>query len=193
MATDRKSFSGLFVTLSRFIRYLYREGGEQAMDSDLFERLYQQYYTAALLYARSLCRSRHLAEDMVQEAFCRAWLSLPDDVVSFRSWLFRVLRNLIIDHQRREKFLSDEEPPDRPDETTPENVLLKQENAAALCRAMDALPAADRELLTLYYFARLTSGELAEALCVTPAVVRQRLRRARVRLRQQMEEDGYGF
>ena len=82
------------------------------MDSDLFERLYRQYYTAALLYARSLCRSRHLAEDMVQEAFCRAWLSLPDDVVSFRSWLFRVLRNLIIDHQRRQKFLSDEEPPD---------------------------------------------------------------------------------
>ena len=129
----------------------------------------------------------------MQEAFCRAWLSLPDHVVSFRSWLFRVLRNLIIDHQRRQKFLSDEEPPDSPDETTPENVLLKQENAAALCRAMDALPAADRELLTLYYFARLTSGELAEALCVTPAVVRQRLRRARVRLRQQMEEDGYGF
>ena len=29
------------------------------MDSDLFERLYRQYYTAALLYARSLCRSRH--------------------------------------------------------------------------------------------------------------------------------------
>lgn len=163
------------------------------MDSDLFERLYRQYYTAALLYARSLCRSQHLAEDMVQEAFCRAWLSLPDHVVSFRSWLFRVLRNLIIDHQRRQKFLSDEEPPDSPNETTPENVLLKQENAAALCRAMDALPAADRELLTLYYFARLTSGELAEALCVTPAVVRQRLRRARVRLRQQMEEDGYGF
>ena len=163
------------------------------MDSDLFERLYRQYYTAALLYARSLCRSRYLAEDMVQEAFCRTWLSLPDDVVRFRSWLFRVLRNLIIDHQRRQKFLSDEEPPDSPDETTPENVLLKQENAAALCRAMDALPAADRELLTLYYFARLTSGELAEALCVTPAVVRQRLRRARLRLRQQMEEYGYGF
>lgn len=163
------------------------------MDRDVFERLYQQYYAAALLYARSLCRGRHLAEDMVQEAFYRAWLSLPEDVVSFRSWLFRVLRNLIIDHQRRQKHLADAPPPDTTDETTPESILLKQEDAAALYRAMEALPESDRELLTLYCFARLTAAELAEALGASPAVIRQRLRRARVRLRQKMEEDGYEF
>ena len=50
------------------------------MDRDVFEQLYQKYYAPALLYAQSLCRGRHLAEDMVQEAFYRAWLSLPDDV-----------------------------------------------------------------------------------------------------------------
>ena len=77
------------------------------MDKDIFEQLYRQHYAAALLYAQGLCCSRPLAEDMVQEAFCRAWLALPDGVVSFRSWLFRVLRNLIIDHLRRQKHLSD--------------------------------------------------------------------------------------
>lgn len=129
----------------------------------------------------------------MQEAFYRAWLSLPDDVVSFRSWLFRVLRNLIIDHQRRQKHLADVPPPDTIDETTPENLLLKREDAAALYRAMEALAESDRELLTLYCFARLTGAELAEAMGVSPAVIRQRLRRARVRLRQKMEEDGYEF
>ena len=69
------------------------------MDKDIFEALYRRYYAPALLYAQGLCRSRHLAEDMVQEAFCRAWLSLPGEVTSFRGWLFRVLRNLIIDHR----------------------------------------------------------------------------------------------
>ena len=49
------------------------------MDNDIFDTLYRRYYAPALLYAQSLCRSRHLAEDLVQEAFCRAWLSLPDD------------------------------------------------------------------------------------------------------------------
>ena len=163
------------------------------MDRDIYEQLYQKYYAPALLYAQSLCRSCHLAEDMVQEAFYRAWLSLPEDVVSFRSWLFRVLRNLIIDHQRRQKHLADVPLPDTIDETTPENLLLKREDAAALYRAMEALPESDRELLTLYCFARLSAAELAEALRVTPAVIRQRLRRARIRLRQKMEEDGYEF
>ena len=50
------------------------------MDKDIFEQLYRQHYAAALLYAQGLCRGRPLAEDMVQEAFCRAWLALPDGV-----------------------------------------------------------------------------------------------------------------
>ena len=163
------------------------------MDNDIFEQLYRQHYAAALLYAQGLCRSRHLAEDMVQEAFCRAWMALPDDLISFRAWLFRVLRNLIIDHQRRQKHLADQEPPDTPDHTTPESVLLQREDTAALYRAMARLPQGDRELLTLWCFARLTAPELAAALNVSPAVIRQRLHRARARLRKQMEEDGYGF
>ena len=109
------------------------------MDKDIFEQLYRQHYAAALLYAQGLCRSRPLAEDMVQEAFCRAWLALPDGVVSFRSWLFRVLRNLIIDHLRRQKHLSDEDVPETADAATPESVLLQREDAAALYRAMERL------------------------------------------------------
>ena len=129
----------------------------------------------------------------MQEAFCRAWLALPDGVVSFRSWLFRVLRNLIIDHLRRQKRLSDEEVPETVDTATPESVLLQREDAAALYRAMERLGEGDREVLTLYCFAHLSGAELAAALGVTPAVIRQRLRRARTRLRQKMEEDGYEF
>ena len=157
------------------------------MDKDIFEALYRRYYAPALLYAQGLCRSRHL------EAFCRAWLSLPDEVTSFRGWLFRVLRNLIIDHQRRQKHLSADDPPEQPDHTTPESALLHREDAAALYRALERLPDADRELLTLHCFARLTAPELADTLHMTPAAVRQRLHRAQTRLRQNMEEDGYGF
>lgn len=163
------------------------------MDNDIFDRLYRQHYAAALLYAQGLCRSRHLAEDMVQEAFCRAWMALPDDVISFRSWLFRVLRNLIIDYTRRQKHMTDEDVPDVPDRTTPESTLLRREDATALYRAMEHLSEGDREILTLWCFARLTAPELAAALNASPAAIRQRLHRARARLRKQMEEDGYEF
>ena len=96
-------------------------------------------------------------------------------------------------HQRRQKHLSADDPPEQADTHTPESVLLHREDAAALYRAMERLDAADRELLTLHCFARLTAAELADTLHMTPAAVRQRLHRARTRLRQNMEEDGYGF
>jgi len=144
------------------------------VDKDIFEQLYRQHYAAALLYAQGLCRSRPLAEDMVQEAFCRAWLALPDGVVSFRSWLFRVLRNLIIDHLRRQKHLSDEDVPETADAATPENVLLQREDAAALYRAMERLGqciagGADAVLLRAPVGGGAGGGAGRDARCDTPA------------------------
>ena len=72
------------------------------MRGDTLEQLYTRYYRQALLYALSLCGGNAaVAEDLVQEAFCRALLSLPDQVGSFPGWLMRVLRNLSIDQLRR--------------------------------------------------------------------------------------------
>ena len=42
------------------------------MDRDVLAQLYERYYQPALFYLLALCRDRHLAEDLVQEAFVRA-------------------------------------------------------------------------------------------------------------------------
>lgn len=162
------------------------------MERDIWEQLYRQHYGAALLYALSRCRGdQALAEDMVQEAFFRAFTAAPEDVVSFRAWLIRVLRNLIIDHDRRSSRLSDAPPPEQTDDATPETELLRQEDIRALQKAMDALGDDDRELLRLHYFARLSVKEIAAALGIDPGTARVRLHRARLRLRKRMEEKGY--
>lgn len=161
------------------------------MHSDILDELYRQYYGAALLYVLSLCRDRALAEELVHDAFVKACLSLPDDAPSFPFWLMKVCRNLWYDHARRRKFLSAEPVPERIDETTPETLLLQKEESAALWRAIGRLDAADRELLALHYFAARPVTELAALLGLTPAAARQRLHRARLKLRHILEEDGY--
>ena len=162
------------------------------MHSDILDELYRQYYGAALLYVLSLCRERALAEEIVHDAFVKAYLSLPDDVPSFPYWLMKVCRNLFYDHARRQKFLSPEAPPEQIDPATPESLLLQKEETAALWRAIGRLDGADRELLVLHYFAARPAGELAALLGLTsPAAARQRLHRARIRLRRILEEDGY--
>ncbi len=161
------------------------------MQGDLLEELYRQYYGGALLYVLSLCRDAALAEEIVQDAFVKAYLSLPDDVPSFPFWLMKVCRNLFIDRWRHEKFLTDDAPPERGGTDTVEKALLQKEDAAALYRGMEKLSPGDRELLALHYFASRPIGEIAMLLGLTPAAVRQRLHRARLRLRHIMEEDGY--
>ena len=74
------------------------------MESEILEQLYQRYSGAVYLYCLSLCGDGHTAQDLVSEAFVKAYLSLPEEVPSFRYWLFRVCKNLWIDHCRKMQY-----------------------------------------------------------------------------------------
>ena len=126
------------------------------------------------------------------EAFVKAYLSLPDAIPSFQYWLFRVCRNLWLDHCRRNKHLADEPPQELPDHNTPERKYLANEQQQALWNAIATLSPLDRELVTLHYFAGLPLKEAAQVLGKSYPAARQRMVRLRAALKQRMEEQGYG-
>ena len=159
------------------------------MEKDILERLYGKYHQRLTLYALSLCRDPYLAEDLVQEAFLKAYLALPGETSSVFYWLMRVLRNLLIDHQRRQRFLSPEEPESIAEGA--EDTVLRREEIRLLYRAISALEAHDREILALFYFAQMPLGQIAELLGLSEGAAKVRLHRARQRLKRRMEEDGY--
>lgn len=163
------------------------------MDAKLLEELYHKYYGPAVLYCLALCGEEHLAQDLASDAFVKAYLSLPDDVPSFRYWLLRVCKNLWIDHLRKRKWEVSSEPLEfaaAPD--TPETIYLKQERRRCLWKAIADLPPLDRELLTLHYFSGLSLQEAAKLLGKSYDATRQRMVRLRQTLKQRMEEQGYG-
>lgn len=159
----------------------------------MLEQLYHRYYSAAFLYCLTLCKRRELAEDIVADAFVKAYLSLPREIPSFQYWLLRVCRNLWLDHLRREKKLAPEEAMENltvPD--TPESLYLRSERRQALWQAIGTLSPLDRELVTLHYFSGLSLQESAGLLGKSYPATRQRLVRLRKELKQRMEEYGYG-
>ena len=163
------------------------------MDAALLEELYRKYHGPALLYCLSLCGNEQLAQDLVADAFVKAYLTLPMDPPSFRYWLLRVCKNLWFDHLRREKRLTFTEPEDTlTDGTTPETAYIQKEERRCLWKAINALSPLDRELLTLYYFSDVPLQEAAMLLNKSYPAVRQRMARLRQTLKQQMEEQGYG-
>ncbi|MDO5155547.1 MAG: anti sigma factor C-terminal domain-containing protein [Eubacteriales bacterium] len=73
------------------------------MQSKILQQLYAKYHKEIYLYLFSLCHNRELAEDLMQETFLKALLSLADAHTNVRAWLYLVARNLYFNHQNRER------------------------------------------------------------------------------------------
>jgi len=143
---------------------------------------------AAYDLARWLTRNHNRAEDLVQTACLRAVRFFSGyRGGSARSWVLRIVRNAfydsLADARREERELSldegmatDLEPRDPSD---PEIELLRQADAVALRRALEALPAPFREMIVLREIEGLSYREIAETCDLPPGTVMSRLARAR--------------
>ena len=66
-------------------------------------RWVHEYSDALYRYARQRVRSKHQADDLVQETFLSAWRNVRqyNGAASVKSWLFTILKNKLIDHYRK--------------------------------------------------------------------------------------------
>ena len=173
-----------------------------------FERVMLPHLDAAYNLARWLVRDPSIAEDVVQDAYERAWKYFAAfRGGSARAWLLQIVRNaayatLNAERRRMEASLSggtcaDDEggvDVDIPDSSPgPEATLAQQQNVAALENALNALSVARRECLILREVEALSYKEMARIMDVPIGTVMSRLARARQTLQREMfgnEHDG---
>ncbi len=159
----------------------------RAGDSEAFTGLVDRH--GGRLYAMLLRLSGNdpaLAEDLLQEAFIRAWERLDqfDGRSAFGTWLYRLARNRALDllDRRRPGRL-----PDGHDAAAatpgPADAAATTDLNAAVQRALNTLPAATRELLLLREFQGLDQDALATLLGIPVGTVKSRLHRARAELK----------
>ena len=143
---------------------------------------------SGLVYSMAfrMTADHHLAEDLYQEIFTKAWMQLPKlkRPEAFSGWVAAIARRTCltaIEKRRRAREVPDEdhaEPsvqPEMPPAFDPARVV--QEEAIARLRLRD------RELITLSYFEDLSSAEVAEIMGLEPGTVRVYLMRAREKLK----------
>lgn len=138
-------------------------------------------------YALALCRSPTQADDLVQAACVRALANAGSWTpgTRFDAWMFRILRNHWIDGLRRSRT-------EGPTEDVEEHTSLVGENGEArvmeklvlgdVRRAIEALPAEQRDVLMLVCVEEMSYQETAEILGVPIGTVMSRLSRARKRI-----------
>lgn len=159
------------------------------MLNDQLETLYIKYHRELYLYAFSLCKDHHLAQDLTSETFYKAILSLDDNVSYIKYWLFRVCKNLFIDHARKDKELSNTEGLEDTltSEITPLDKLMESEDKKLLYNQVINLHQSYREILILYYYCDFTLNEISKTTGMTQGAVKTLLSRARKKLKIKLE------
>lgn len=149
-----------------------------------FESVYERHSGPLFRYVHRFTGEVDVANDVVQEAFCRYLTSsVPEEEA--RPWLFRVATNLVRDRarrgRRRDRLLRRFRDPR--DEVTPASDTERSLRVAAVRTALDMLDQRQRQML-LMREEGFSYGEIAAAVGVAPGSVGALLTRARNRFRQ---------
>ena len=143
------------------------------------ERFCAEHHDGVFRYLRRVVGAQEPARDLTQEVFLRvARAGVPDTTdIGKRAWVFRIARNLALNHardtRRRPAGLA----------VDPPGVPATQELAVALAGAIGDLPDVDRDVFLLRETAGLSYEEIAAACELPIESVRSRLHRARQALR----------
>jgi RNA polymerase sigma-70 factor (ECF subfamily) len=161
-------------------------------EREAFSRLVAKYQRPLYAALRRLARNHADTDDLLQEAFVRAYQHLKDfdRRRPFYPWLHRIAVNLAITFmQRRSRQtnfsgLSTEEIfPAAPASDNPDEKAERSEMMAALEQAIERLPAEQKVVLLLRTREDLSYQELSERLGIEMGTVMSRLARAREKLR----------
>ncbi len=166
------------------------------MQPDLLELLYRKYYKATYLYTISLCKQKELAEDIVSQAFEKAYLSLKGEKLGFQYWLLTVCKHLWLDYLRKNKRIRleyEQELEGTSPNLTPESEFLKKEKDELVFECLLQLPPKYREILTLHYYADIPIKEIAILMGLSNSNAKTLIHRARMKLKKILEEQDYEF
>ncbi len=157
-------------------------------DTEAFSALVSRYYDKCWRFAYHMMGERADSDDVVQEAFLRAYLAIGryDERDQFRGWLFRILtnqcRNAITSRGRRtRRFVQDEIAIETA--RAPHVGLQFGVEDVALKRALAQLDVAQREALLLKYAEGLEYSEMSAMTGVGESALKMRVKRGSERLR----------
>jgi RNA polymerase sigma-70 factor (ECF subfamily) len=133
---------------------------------------------------RYLCRAvgrAEVARDLTQEVFLRVARHSGSVNGDGGAWLFRIARNIVLDHYRA--HARQPQPTPLVDQAARP---AQQDVSAAVNEALGALPPLDRDVFLLREVAGLGYEDIAQTCELTPDAVRSRIHRTRLQLRERL-------
>ena len=171
-----------------------------AGNTQAFDILVTRYRRAMLTIAQQIVQNPTDAEDVVQDAFLRAFEALPQlsDLNRFGAWLHSITRNRALRYYKsasRYQPQEDMEPYlNRGADTSaedPAHIVERELTQQAIREAIQELPDDFRVVIELYYWAEMPQKRMAEFLSLPLTTVKWRLHKAKELLKTTLEKRGY--
>ena len=161
------------------------------MENNLVKKIYILYSKEIYLYIYSICHSKEIAEDLTQETFVKAILSLANSHKNMRAWLYIVARNLTYNYLRKhnKEIIKDEIIVEKFNE--PVDEIIKNEDKRYLYKTLFKIKSETREILILKYFNGLSIKEISSITNLTEQNIKVIIHRGKRKVRKIMEEEGY--
>lgn len=170
-----------------------------AGDTNKFQLLVETYYARILALAMGFLHRREDAEDLAQDIFISAYVSLQHyrGEAAFRTWLYRIALNAISAHLRRQNrramlesclsWVGDLLGNTRStDEDSPDERLYQRQLNDLLSAAIDSLPDKQRTAFVLSRYDGLPQREIAQIMQVSEHAVEALLQRAKHNLQKKL-------
>lgn len=155
------------------------------MDKSQLEQLYLAYYKNLLFFALSLTKNMEDAEDLVSNAFVKAYLSFEKG--NFKAWIYTVIKNEFLNEQRKKKRLMSVEdiPIDISDPSKDMlSTLIESEEKRILYRLIYMLESNEQKVMLLSMDASMTDISIGQVLGLSTSNVRVIRHRAKNKLIQ---------
>ena len=180
----------------------YTEAVQKAMkgDQEAYTYLYEETYTKCFYLARKFLNSEHTAQDIVQDAYVKAFKSLDtlEDPEKFQSWIGTIVSNLAKNELKRRKvtLFSETENEDGQDisdtfvddrvSVQPEIVMDQNETTRLMKEIIDTLTDEQRICVTMFYMEQMSVKEMASVLEVSENTVKSRLNYGRQKIKDKV-------
>lgn len=170
-------------------------------DEASYKELLENYRGAIFNLLYKMVRSREETEDLVQEAFIKAFRALPsfNEEYAFSTWLYKIAINNCIDHMRKKRLKTysmnkplqskdgevEREFPDT--SMSPDKNLLADERSKMIEAAIDGLPENYKIAIVLRHSEERSYEEIAQILNIPLGTVKARIFRAREMLKKMLK------
>lgn len=167
-----------------------------------FSKLIDKYKNMVYNLTYRMCNNLDDAEDLSQEAFIRAFQSLPrfNPSYKFSTWLYQITLNIVRDRFKKKSLncLSLDAPIETDDSeiyqqhsdhtNNPEDIFARKEKSKSIESAILSLPLTYREVIVLRHLQNLSYSEISSILKISASIVKVRLYRGRQALKDKLKD-----